>query len=345
MAFVPPDGRHKGARLMRSYIRMDPQMVEKKLAQGYSLAQIGAYAMLMNQAEQQPERGWFKSMGVLREAMDCMAEEFGAKAKVSQHLPFLFEQRDVVKIEGRYYVEGWNEWQEGDHTPQARMELVRGRKGRPGDPGSSGAKRQRAYRARLNGADAAPAGASQESVTSDVTNAGISDASPDLANCDERHDARDLDRQKAVVGSNNKQSPLPPAGDVTRPGVPDSGLERGVPARVQRLQEVCLDVLKRDVLGDEWVLVRGWVGAKRAGELIPIEELEAAMRHYLSQPTKSGRMPYGLGFIDKQMLALAREPFRLPGTTPGGAYRAPRHVIPPEDAAGYEAAMQRGIVV
>lgn len=161
---------------MRAYIRLDPKMVEEKLAAGYTLAQIGAYAMLIGQAEQQSQRGYFKSMALLRAAMDCMVEEHGTRARVSQHLSFLMEQRDVVKLDqGGYYVEGWREWQEGDHKPHERMELVRGRKGRPGDPESPGAKRTARWRAG-NG------------VAADVTNSA-SDASHESAPCDVTMDA------------------------------------------------------------------------------------------------------------------------------------------------------------
>jgi hypothetical protein len=151
---------------VRAYIRHDPRMAEEKLAAGWSLAQVGALVMLQEQAEQQPERGRFKSMALLAASMDCMVEEHGPKARASQHVPFLMERGEIVKLDaGGYYVDGWDEFQEGDHSPQARMELVRGRRGRPGDPGSKHAKRQREYRAR-------------QSVTNHVTNPN-SDASPD----------------------------------------------------------------------------------------------------------------------------------------------------------------------
>jgi len=183
---------------VRLYIRFDPKMAEEKLAAGYTLAQVGALAMLHGQGEQQPERGRFKSMALLVASMDCMVEEHGPKTRTSQHIPFLMERGDIVKLEGGgYYIDGWDELQEGDHSPQARMELVRGRKGRPGNPGSPGARRQREYRARQSSGNgvAQPDG---ESVTNTVTNP-ISDASQGVALCD------------ADMASDSDASPVPRA--------------------------------------------------------------------------------------------------------------------------------------
>lgn len=92
----------------------------------------------------------------------------------------------------------------------------------------------------------------------------------------------------------------------------------------------------------------GWAQLKRDGDLVPIDELEAAARWHLSQPTKSGRLPWGLGYIDKQMLALAREPWREPpAASPEPVRRGPngraRHVISPEDEAAMNAWMERGL--
>jgi len=208
---------------VRAYIRQDPRWVEEKLAEGYSLAQIGALAMLMGQAEQQPERGRFKSMALLVASMDCKVEEHGPRARTSQHLQFLMDRGDVAKVEGGsgYYVDGWDELQEGDQSPQARMEIVRGRKGRPGDPSSSGARRNREWRARkapANGSDTAPA-ARDESVTKAVTNES-SDASQGEPPCDVTSeagsDASPVSRARAKNVSRKQEQKAEAVAVVTR---------------------------------------------------------------------------------------------------------------------------------
>lgn len=191
---------------MRSFIRLDPKVVEEKLKAGYTLAQIGAWFMLQCQAEQQPERGRFRSMGLLKAAMDCAEEVAGAKARASQFLPFLLD-KDITRLDdGTYYAEGWDELQEGDIKPQERMEVVRGRRGRPGDSGSPGARRQARYRAKQASqttGDDIPSDASHRTDSGDVTRGAPSDASLN---------ARDLDvstnrRPKAVSTSGRDASP------------------------------------------------------------------------------------------------------------------------------------------
>lgn len=122
---------------VRSYFRVDPKIVEKKLAAGYTPAQIGAFLMLLSQAEQQPQRGRFRSLVELKAAMDCMVEEAGPGAGMSKYVPLLLKEGDVVKLERGdphyvdghpYYVEGWDEWQEGNWQVAERMRRVRERK-------------------------------------------------------------------------------------------------------------------------------------------------------------------------------------------------------------------------
>ena len=106
----------------RSYIRVDPQLPERKLAQGYSAAQGFAYLALLAQAERQTERGRFRTWAVLRAAMDSMG------ARLSHHLAYLVKQGDLVEgPDGSWYVAGWDEWQEGDWQVAERMRRVRSR--------------------------------------------------------------------------------------------------------------------------------------------------------------------------------------------------------------------------
>ncbi|HEX8865860.1 MAG TPA: hypothetical protein VF821_09415 [Lentzea sp.] len=102
---------------MRSYIRLDPRFAERKGS--YS---DGAYAALIDvfcYAEQQADRGRFKSEAVLKAFL-------GRRAR---HIPYLIERGDLVEQpDGRLYVDGWDEWQEGDWQVAERMRRVRERK-------------------------------------------------------------------------------------------------------------------------------------------------------------------------------------------------------------------------
>lgn len=145
------------AALVRSYIRFDPQRVEKMLSTGYSPSLIAAWMMLQSQAEQQVQRGRFKSLGILKAAMDCAEETGGPKARMSQLIPALLDRGDLVRLDdGTYYADGWDELQEGDQDPKQRMVLVRGRKARPGDSESPGAIRNRRYRAKKGDPEEVP---------------------------------------------------------------------------------------------------------------------------------------------------------------------------------------------
>jgi hypothetical protein len=105
---------------MRAYIRIDPHLAERKLGQGYTPAQFACYVSLLNLAEQQPERGRFKTWAVLRAMLDSMGP------KLSAHLAFLVERVDLVEqADGSWYVVGWDEWQEGDWQVAERMQRVR----------------------------------------------------------------------------------------------------------------------------------------------------------------------------------------------------------------------------
>ena len=105
--------------MARAYIRVDPAFYEKKLEQGYPLASIGALAGVLCLAELQPKRGRFRDLAVLKALLGPAA---------AKHVPFLMERGDLVAEEGRIYVDGWDEWQEGDVTVKERMARVRNRK-------------------------------------------------------------------------------------------------------------------------------------------------------------------------------------------------------------------------
>jgi len=103
---------------MKAYIRTDPLIDERK--GHYSPAQLGAYLMVLCKAARQADRGRFRSEAALRNMVPA------AYVKV---LPFLYSEGDlVVKDDGSVYVDGWDEWQEGDLTVGERMRRMRNRK-------------------------------------------------------------------------------------------------------------------------------------------------------------------------------------------------------------------------
>src|ERR1700694_3018096 len=112
---------------MRAYLRLDPQLVEKTLTARYTPSQVCTFVMLLTQAEHQPKRGRFRTLGLLREALDAAAERAGKGARLSQHLSFLIDQGDVVQTEQGWYVDGWDEWQEGDWKVAERVTRIRAR--------------------------------------------------------------------------------------------------------------------------------------------------------------------------------------------------------------------------
>lgn len=104
--------------MARAYLRLDPGFYEKKLAQGYPLAAIGAFAGVLCLAELQPDRGRFRDLAVLRALLGAAA---------ARQVPFLMERGDLCYEGTRIYVVGWDEWQEGDVTVKERMQRIRNR--------------------------------------------------------------------------------------------------------------------------------------------------------------------------------------------------------------------------
>ena len=108
----PPFGRP----MSRAYLRVDPAMYERKLDQGYAVPQIGAFLGCLCLADSQSHRGRFRNLSVLRALLGPAA----------RHVPFLVERHDlVVDDRGRVYVDGWDEWQEGDWQVKERLARVR----------------------------------------------------------------------------------------------------------------------------------------------------------------------------------------------------------------------------
>ena len=105
--------------MARAYLRLDPGFFERKvLGQGYPAGAAVALVGVLCLAEHQPDRGHFRNERVLRALLDS----FG------RWVPFLQEHGDLVALpDGRLYVEGWREWQEGDHTVGERVQRIRSR--------------------------------------------------------------------------------------------------------------------------------------------------------------------------------------------------------------------------
>jgi hypothetical protein len=94
--------------LPRAYLRMSPNLDQHPDPLGM--------VMLMCAAARQPERGRFKDRRVLERVV-------GRK-----RLTEMRARADVVAVAGGYYVEGWDEWQEGDMTVSERMRRLRARR-------------------------------------------------------------------------------------------------------------------------------------------------------------------------------------------------------------------------
>ena len=104
--------------MTRAYHRVDPLMDERK--SHYSPAQFGAFLKVQLVAGRQKVRGRFRSIAHLRGAMP---------APYLRYVDFLISEGDLdVCPDGSVYVDGWQEWQEGDLTVKDRMAALRNRR-------------------------------------------------------------------------------------------------------------------------------------------------------------------------------------------------------------------------
>jgi hypothetical protein len=123
----------------RAYLRLDPHVYERKVLgvdadgvpiegwRAYSPAEFVAFVGCLALADQQPQRGYFRSERVLRE---LLRGADGTGARIARLVPDLISRGDlIVQAGGRIYVDGWTEWQEGDLTVAERMRRMRARQG------------------------------------------------------------------------------------------------------------------------------------------------------------------------------------------------------------------------
>lgn len=125
--------------MSRAYLRVDPAMFERKvIQQQYPPLAYAAYSAILCLADSQPVRGRFRDERLMRALLGPLSRQAGV----------LFERGDVIPAvehaecgncpaghgsPGQLYVDGWDEWQEGDWQVKERMARVRGKKRNNGD--------------------------------------------------------------------------------------------------------------------------------------------------------------------------------------------------------------------
>lgn len=101
---MPHDG------MPRAYLRIDPNL-------DLTQADPGSFVRLLCAAARQPDRGRFKDRALLERAVGRV------KART------FIDRGDVtLQPDGRCYVQGWDEWQEGDYSVADRMRRMRHRR-------------------------------------------------------------------------------------------------------------------------------------------------------------------------------------------------------------------------
>ena len=102
--------------MTRAYLRLDPAFDEHKSA--YPDGPYSALVACLCLAEMQPHRGRFRNEAYLRALL----------GRRGRYLKYLVDHGDVVTLaDGRVYVDGWDEWQEGDWKVGERMARLRHR--------------------------------------------------------------------------------------------------------------------------------------------------------------------------------------------------------------------------
>jgi len=128
-----------GRGVSRAYLRLDPNLPDHK--GDYPDGAGFAFVLTLCLAEQQPKRGRFKSDRLLKVLLE----------RRGRWVPWLVEHGDLIRNEdGELYVDGWDQWQEGDLRVAERMALVRGSKEPPEGLKRPGAIRVERHRLRTH---------------------------------------------------------------------------------------------------------------------------------------------------------------------------------------------------
>lgn len=97
-------------QLPKAYLRVDPNIDQQHPDPAEMVGLLCA-------ANRQPHRGRFKSRALM--------EGILGKRAVAR----LIDRGDVLELpDGRWYVPGWDEWQEGDWTVSERQSRIRNRR-------------------------------------------------------------------------------------------------------------------------------------------------------------------------------------------------------------------------
>lgn len=106
--------------MSRAYLRLDPNAYERKvIQQGYSLQLYAAFMGVLCVAERQPTRGVFRDERLLRALL----------GPAGRYVTDMIAKGDlIVRADGTLYVDGWEEWQEGDWKVGERVQRIRNRK-------------------------------------------------------------------------------------------------------------------------------------------------------------------------------------------------------------------------
>lgn len=104
----------------RAYLRLDPEFYERKLLdQKYPPGAVAAYIGCLCLGESQPLRGRFRDRRLLKVLLGPLA----------RWVDLLVERGDLIESSTRpqLYIDGWDEWQEGDWKVAERIARVRAR--------------------------------------------------------------------------------------------------------------------------------------------------------------------------------------------------------------------------
>lgn len=125
--------------MSRAYLRCDPAMFERKvIQQGYPPLTYAAFSAILCLADSQPVRGRFRDERLMRALLGPLSRQAGALLERGDVIPAT-DHRECGNCPsghgspGQLYVDGWDEWQEGDWQVKERMARVRGKKRNKGD--------------------------------------------------------------------------------------------------------------------------------------------------------------------------------------------------------------------